>query len=158
MRVTDAPKPPSPRRSAALPIADCPMAAAVDIFGDRWSLLILREAFYGVVRHADFRDDLNIPRSVLSDRLNKLVQHDLLHKTEYREAGARPRQAYRLTPKGRSFALTLIALMQWGNEHCLDGDAPVQVIDKQTGGVLRLSLVDEEDAPVPAGRAALQVL
>ncbi|MFK7792665.1 MAG: winged helix-turn-helix transcriptional regulator [Devosiaceae bacterium] len=153
---TSRPKP-SPRRRAALPIADCPMAAAVAIIGDRWSLLILREAFYGVVRHADIRDDLGIPRSVLSDRLSKLVEQGLLTKSEYREEGARPRQAYKLAPKGRGMVLTFIALTQWGSEHCLDGDSPVEVIDKETGGQLRLSLINENDAPVAASRAALQV-
>ncbi len=134
------------------------MAAAVDVFGDRWSLLILREAFYGVVRYADFRDDLSIPRSVLSARLSSLVEADILAKTTYKEEGARPRSAYRLTPKGRGLALTLIALTQWGTEHLKDGETAVDVIDKETGGALRLSLIDENDVPVPAGRAALAVL
>jgi DNA-binding HxlR family transcriptional regulator len=133
------------------------MAAAVEMFGDRWSMLILREAFYGVVRHADFRDDLSVPRSVLTDRLGKLVRDGLLERTEYREQGARARHAYSLTKKGRALALTFIAMTEWGVEHCLGGRSPVDIVDRKSGQTLRVALVDEEGKEQPLTRIALKV-
>lgn len=150
------PNPPV-RHRAPLAIERCPMAATVEVIGDRWSLLILREAFYGVVRHADFRDDLGVPRSVLTDRLAKLVGNGLLEKVEYREAGARARHAYVLTKKGRSLAPALIALTEWGVEHCLDGQSPVDIVDRKTGQQLRMALVDEDGKEQPLTRIALKV-
>lgn len=145
------------RHRAPVPIDECPMAAAVEMFGDRWSMLILREAFYGVVRHADFRDDLSVPRSVLTDRLGKLVRDGLLEKTEYREQGARARHAYGLTKKGRALALTFIAMTEWGVEHCLGGRSPVDIVDRKSGQTLRVALVDEEGKEQPLTRIALKV-
>lgn len=148
---------PPVRHRAPVPIDQCPMAAAVELLGDRWSLLILREAFYGVVRHADFRDDLNVPRSVLTDRLGKLVRDGLLEKTEYREQGARARHAYGLTKKGHDLAITLIAMTEWGVEHCLDGHSPVDIVDRKSGQSLRVALVDEDGKEQPLTRVALKV-
>lgn len=134
------------------------MAAAVDVIGDRWSLLILREAFYGVVRHADFRDDLSVPRSVLTDRLAKLVSNGLLNKLEYKEDGARRRHAYVLSPKGQALAPAFIALTEWGTEHCLDGKSPIDIVDKTTGQSLRVALVDEDGQTHPIDQIAIKVL
>lgn len=148
---------PPVRHRAPVPIDQCPMAAAVEVFGDRWSMLILREAFYGVVRHADFREDLSVPRSVLTDRLGKLVRDGLLEKTEYREQGARARHAYGLTKKGRALAPTFIAMTEWGVEHCLGGQSPVDIIDRESGQTLRVALVDEDGKEQPLSRIALKV-
>lgn len=145
------------RHRAPVPIDECPMAAAVEVFGDRWSMLILREAFYGVVRHADFRDDLSVPRSVLTDRLGKLVRDGLLERTEYREHRARARHAYSLTKKGRALAITFIAMTEWGVEHCLDGRSPVDIVDRKSGQTLRVALVDEEGKEQSLTRIALKV-
>lgn len=145
------------RHRAPVPIDQCPMAAAVELFGDRWSLLILREAFYGVVRHADFRDDLGVPRSVLTDRLGKLVRDGLLEKTEYREEGARTRHAYALTGKGRDLAIALIAMTEWGVKHCKGGQSPVKIVDSKSGQTLRVALIDEDGKEQPPARIALKV-
>jgi DNA-binding HxlR family transcriptional regulator len=148
---------PPVRHRAPVPIDQCPMAAAVEVFGDRWSMLILREAFYGVVRHADFREDLSVPRSVLTDRLGKLVRDGLLEKTEYREQGARARHAYGLTKKGRALAVTFIAMTEWGVAYRLDGQSPVDIIDRESGQALRVALVDEDGKEQPLSRIALKV-
>ncbi|MES0861964.1 helix-turn-helix domain-containing protein [Ruegeria sp. SCPT10] len=89
------------------------MAKASDILGDRWSLLILREAFYGVMRFADIQADIGAPRSVLTDRLTKLVDHRLLERFEYQEDGSRPRHAYRLTDRGKELGVVFLAMKQW---------------------------------------------
>lgn len=119
------------------------MALAAEILGDRWTLLILREAFYGVQRYDDMLADLGAPRSMLTDRLGKLVAHGLMTRRPYQEPGARTRHAYVLTDAGMSLALTLLALTQWGEEHILNAPAPVEIIDKTSGHPLRVALVNE---------------
>lgn len=131
------------------------MALAAEILGDRWTLLILREAFYGVQRYDDMREDLGAPRSMLTDRLAKLVDRGLLARRPYQEPGARAREAYVLTEAGRGLALTLMALSQWGEEHVIKGAAPVGVFEKETGRPLRVELVDENGERVDLRSATL---
>jgi DNA-binding HxlR family transcriptional regulator len=141
------------RRRAPVAIDVCPLALAVERIGDRWSLLILREAFYGVMRYDDIRADLGIPRSVLTDRLNRLVDHGLLERRAYREAGERQRLAYALTTAGRDLAVGFAALTLWADRHVLGGRGPVDIVDAETGGRLEAALVDADGRAVPAERA-----
>lgn len=150
-------QPPSVRKRAPVPIDACALAAAISEIGERWSLLILREAFYGVVRYDDLREDLGIPRSILTDRLKKLVAAGLLEKEPYREAGERQRFAYCLTGKGRGLGLSFVALTQWGDTHVLDGPGPVEIIDKATGARLQAALVDEDGNVVTIDQAIPKV-
>ncbi len=129
------------------------MALAAEIIGDRWTLLILREAFYGVSRYDDMLADLGAPRSMLTDRLNRLVERGILWREPYREPGNRTRHAYRLTGAGQALALTLIALTQWGEEHVIGREAPVEIVDRQDGRTLRVALIADEAAAVPSGNA-----
>jgi DNA-binding HxlR family transcriptional regulator len=138
-----------------VPRDQCPMALAAGLLGDHWTLLILREAFYGVQRYDDMRADLDAPRSMLSDRLARLVEAGILERRAYREAGDRERHAYGLTQSGRALALTLSAMTQWGEAHILGRLAPVALVDRLTGGPLRVALVDETGAPVDPARARL---
>jgi len=131
------------------------MALAAEILGDRWTLLILREAFYGVQRYDDMREDLAAPRSMLTDRLTRLVDRGLMARRPYQEPGARMRSAYVLTPSGRALALTLLALTQWGEEHILKGPAPVEIRDRSTGRPLRVALVNEANQIVDLSAATL---
>jgi len=145
------------RRRAPVPRADCALARATDEIGDRWSLLILREAFFGVMRYDDIRSDLGIPRSVLTERLGKLVDRGLLEKRPYREAGDRPRAGYVLTGKGRDLAMTFIALTHWSEAHVLGRLGPIEIVDDVTGQSLKLALIDEDGQIVPPDRAAPRV-
>lgn len=120
------------------------MAQSAEILGDRWTLLILREAFYGVVRYDDMLADLGAPRSMLTDRLTKLVDGGLLARQSYQEPGRRTRQAYVLTEKGRALGLTLIALSQWGETYVSGKPAPVEFVDTETGAPVRAELVDRD--------------
>ncbi|MFY0308780.1 winged helix-turn-helix transcriptional regulator [Leisingera sp. D0M16] len=144
------------RRRALVPKDLCPMALAAEILGDRWTLLILREAFYGVCRYDDMREDLQAPRSTLTDRLNRLVGQGLLEKRPYQEPGDRVREAYVLTEAGRGLALTFLALAQWGEEHVIRGAAPVQAVDRETGAPLRVLLAEADGTPADPSRAALR--
>jgi DNA-binding HxlR family transcriptional regulator len=145
------------RRRSPVPRAQCPMALAAELIGDRWTLLILREAFYGVSRYDDMLADLGAPRSMLTDRLNRLVERGILRREAYREPGSRTRQAYRLTGAGQALALTLIALTQWGEEHVTGKEAPIEIVDRRNGRTLRVALVADEAAAVPLGAATLRL-
>jgi DNA-binding HxlR family transcriptional regulator len=94
---------------------DCSIARALEIVGERWTLLIVRDAFLGVRRFDQFRESLGIARNVLTDRLNRLVEEGILERVRYSE---RPeRHECRLTAKGRDLAVTLAGLRQWGDKY-----------------------------------------
>jgi DNA-binding HxlR family transcriptional regulator len=97
---------------------NCSIARALEIVGERWTLLIIRDAFLGVRRFDEFQESLGIARNVLTDRLNRLVDEGIFERVRYSE---RPeRFEYRLTAKGRELSVTLTGLRQWGDKHLLD--------------------------------------
>ena len=94
---------------------NCSIARALEVVGERWTLLILRDAFLGVRRFDQFQESLGIARNVLTDRLNRLVDEGVLERVRYSE---RPeRYEYRLTRKGRDLNIALAALRQWGDQY-----------------------------------------
>lgn len=99
---------------------DCSLARALELLGERWTLLIVRDAFYGVRRYNDFIAHLDIPRAVLATRLQALVEAGVLDKRPYQE-GPR-REEYVLTPKGRELWPALNALGHWGSQYMSDAD------------------------------------
>lgn len=149
---------PSIRRRAPIPRNQCPMALAAEVLGDRWSLLILREAFYGVQRYDDMRQDLGAPRAMLTDRLNKLVDFKILERYPYQETGDRVRQAYRLTDAGKALAKVLFAMSKWGEAHITYAPAPVRLVDKTTGQSLQTAFVTEDGKAVPDANVRLKVI
>jgi DNA-binding HxlR family transcriptional regulator len=105
---------------------DCSIAATVRIIGDRWTLLILRDAFRGIRRFDEFQHDLGIARNLLTDRLGRLVEHGILEKVAYQE---RPvRYEYRLTRKGIELSPSLVALMKWGDTWMAGDSGPPVVL------------------------------
>ena len=90
----------------------CPVARTVDLIGDRWSLLIVRDAFDGMRRFGEFQRSLGVARNILSDRLKKLVDAGILQTEAAAEGSAY--QAYVLTPRGESVFPVVLALRQWG--------------------------------------------
>jgi DNA-binding HxlR family transcriptional regulator len=107
-----------------VPDSTCSIARSLGVLGERWIFLILREAFLGATRFAEFRDSLGVASDVLSDRLGTLVEFGVLAREPYQEPGARARFAYRLTPAGRELHVVLAALQQWGDEHLPHPDGP----------------------------------
>jgi DNA-binding HxlR family transcriptional regulator len=94
---------------------NCSIARALEIVGERWTLLIVRDAFLGLRRFEQFQDSLGVARNVLTDRLNRLVDEGILERVRYSE---RPeRYEYRLTQKGRDLNIALSGLRQWGDEY-----------------------------------------
>jgi DNA-binding HxlR family transcriptional regulator len=144
------------RRRAPVSKDQCPMAMAAEILGDKWTLLILREAFYGVQRYDDMRLDTFAPRSMLTDRLNKLVNNGIMKRQPYQEDGDRVRNSYVLTKKGASLAHVLMAMSFWGEEFILGHKAPVELIDRTSGHALSVEFVDEAGNVVAKKAAVLR--
>ncbi|RVW11567.1 transcriptional regulator [Prescottella agglutinans] len=130
-----------------VPLDECGLARAVAVIGDRWTLLVLREAHYGVTRFDEMRADIDIPKAALSMRLKALVDEGLLEKRPYREPGSRTRDEYLLTTKGRELLPALIALMQWGDRHLTPEAGPLQFRHAGCGGLVTAQLVCECGSP-----------
>ena len=115
----------------------CPVARSVDLIGDRWSLLIVRDAFDGVRRFGDFQSGLGVARSVLTNRLKHLVQTGIF---EVRPASdGTSYQEYVLTPKGQSLFPVVVAFRQWAEQYLFEADeARSQLVDTVTGQPLGL--------------------
>jgi DNA-binding HxlR family transcriptional regulator len=103
---------------------DCSIARTLALVGERWTILVLREAFRGVRRFDDIRANTGAPRQVLSDRLATLVEHGVLRREPYQVLGQRARHEYRLTRKGMDLYPVLVALMRWGDRYLADPDGP----------------------------------
>jgi DNA-binding HxlR family transcriptional regulator len=110
----------------------CPVARSVDVVGDRWSMLVVRDAFDGISRFGDFQRSLGVARNILSDRLHKLTDAGIL-KTQPASDGT-AYQEYVLTPQGVSLFPVVVALRQWGERHLFKRNERHSVlIDKRTG-------------------------
>jgi DNA-binding HxlR family transcriptional regulator len=129
-------------RKSPVPPSQCNLARAIELIGDRWTLLILRSALYGVRRFDDFQDELGIPRTVLSGRLGDLVDGGLLEKKPYKLKGRRARSEYVLTPRGEALRPILIGLTQWGDKWVgADGQPPISFTDSASRDPVRLAFV-----------------
>jgi DNA-binding HxlR family transcriptional regulator len=120
----------------------CPIARTTDLLGDWWTPIIMREAFSGARRFDDFHDRVGVPRSVLAQRLSRLVDDGLLRRVAYEERP--PRYEYRLTDKGRAFWDVLAAMWRWGSDWLWpDDESPVMLVDRETRAEVRPVIVDE---------------
>jgi DNA-binding HxlR family transcriptional regulator len=111
---------------------DCSVARSLGIIGDRWTMLVLREAFWGVKRFDRLQDNLGIARNILADRLQKLVANEILERRRYQE---RPeRFEYVLTQKGIDLWPAIVALLEWGDRYVADeATPPVVLVHKDCG-------------------------
>lgn len=125
---------------------NCSVARALDVVGEWWSLLIIRDVAYGRHRFTDIQASLGIARKVLSDRLTALVEADVLVRTPDPDDGRAAR--YELTEKGRDLIPVLLTLMRWGDRWESPDGPPLRVVDRD-GEDLDLALVDRRTgAPV----------
>ncbi len=120
--------------------SQCPIARSLDLVGEWWSMLILRDAFAGFTRFDEFEASLGIAPSMLTRRLNALVEAGLLERKRYSDRP--PRHEYHLTERGRDFAPVLVALLAWGNKHLAPEGASLQIVDARTGAVAEPILAD----------------
>lgn len=120
--------------------SQCPIARGLDRVGEWWSMLIMRDAFYGITRFDDFQASLGIAPNILSRRLATLVDTGMLERRRYSN---RPvRHEYVLTERGRDFRPVLLAMMSWGNRHFAPEGQAIELVDRQTGNVADPVLVD----------------
>lgn len=122
---------------------NCSVARALELVGERWTLLVVRDAFLGRRRFEEFQESLGIARNVLADRLQKLVAHGIFERVRYQEKP--DRYEYLLTPKGRELRLALAALMQWGDTY-ISPTPPRRLLRKSDQTPVRVALVDETGA------------
>jgi DNA-binding HxlR family transcriptional regulator len=116
------------------PTQYCPVASTLEVIGERWTLLIVRDVFLGIRRFEDIQRDLGVARNVLQVRLERLVAEGVLVKRPYQE---RPlRCEYRLTEKGADLWPVLVAMLHWGDRHGLEGDRPLILQHRGCGGEL----------------------
>lgn len=143
---------------------NCSVARTLGIIGEKWSLLLLRDAFAGVRRFDDFRARSGVPRQVLTDRLARLVEHGVLRRVPYQEPGQRRRDEYRLTEAGRDLYPVLVALIDYGDRwladpqgpslevHHRDCDAPVHAVVRCDEGHDLTSVREVTARPGPGAR------
>ncbi|MEQ8747574.1 helix-turn-helix domain-containing protein [Pyruvatibacter sp.] len=122
--------------------SECTLACSLEIIGEWWSMLIIREALTGFTRFEDFRERLGIARNILTRRLRHLESHGILERRKYQERPAR--YEYVLTQKGKELGTAVMALAQWGNKWKIAGDtpAPVRFHSADTGAPLEVQMID----------------
>ena len=124
----------------------CSVARALEVVGERWTWLIIRDAFLGLTRFGDFQKSLGIARNVLTDRLNRLVDEGILERVPYQERP--PRHDYRLTQKGADLFTALNALRQWGDQYL--SPAPMRLLRLKADKTPVVAALVPEGTPTPA--------
>jgi DNA-binding HxlR family transcriptional regulator len=135
----------------------CSMAAALEVVGKRASLLLLREAAYGATRFDELARRTGLSEAVVAARLRELVDDGLFARVPYREAGARTRQGYELTQKGRELLVALVALMRWGDRWVAQDGGLVDLRHAGCGGRVEAQLRCEHDHHVALDDVELAV-
>jgi DNA-binding HxlR family transcriptional regulator len=145
---------------------NCSVQRTLDVIGEKWTLLLIRDAANGVHRFQDFRRHVGLSEAVLTDRLRTLVGNGLFKTRSYQEPGQRQRQEYRLTEKGWDLLPVLISLMQWGDDHAADDTGgpwrvqhvgcghPVRAVVQCTHDGQTLTHRDTEAVPGPSAHPA----
>jgi DNA-binding HxlR family transcriptional regulator len=111
---------------------NCSVARALEVIGERWTILLVRDAFLGVRRFEDFQRDLGLSRGVLTDRLNRLLEAGIFERRLYQER--HERYEYRLTEKGRDLWPVTVALLRWGDRYYAEQGPPRVVLHRDCGG------------------------
>jgi DNA-binding HxlR family transcriptional regulator len=120
----------------------CPIARSLDVLGEKWTLMIVRDALGGSSRFSQFQQSLGIPREVLTARLASLVDGGVLERTTYKPEGARAREEYVLTDAGRDLSLVLLALGGWADRHRPSERASdLRFVDAETGEAVEAAAV-----------------
>jgi DNA-binding HxlR family transcriptional regulator len=112
----------------------CSVARTLERIGDRWTMLVIRDAFLGVRRFEHFHRDLGIARNVLTDRLGRLVDDGILERHRYQDNPKR--FEYRLTEKGIDLWPVLVSLMKWGDRHAAPDGQPTLILHRGCGGAV----------------------
>jgi DNA-binding HxlR family transcriptional regulator len=145
---------------------NCSIARALEVIGERWTTLIVRDAFLGVRRFDDFQRSLGVSRGILADRLNGLIEEGILERRRYQDNPER--HEYRLTEKGRDLWPVIMAMLNWGDRYAAEGGPPRLFFHRDCGGAVtdrracakcgaELTVRDVDTRPGPGARAAAPV-
>ncbi|MFI9817237.1 winged helix-turn-helix transcriptional regulator [Saccharothrix variisporea] len=134
----------------------CSIGKAMEVVGNRTSMLLLREAFYGTTRFHDFATRVGVTEASAAARLRELVDIGVFEKRPYQEPGQRTRHEYVLTDMGRDLLPAMLALMQWGDRHLQHDGAPLRVVDA-TGSPVRVQVRGEDNRALTAEDLTVQV-
>lgn len=138
----------------------CPIARSLDVLGEKWTLMIVRDALGGSTRFSQFQQSLGIPREVLTARLASLVDGGVLERTTYKPEGARAREEYVLTGAGRDLSLVLLALGGWADRHRpSERTSDLRFVDAETGEAVEAAAVTvdaQERIPTERLRAVME--
>lgn len=145
---------------------NCSVRRTLDVVGDKWTLLLIRDAANGVRRFDDFHRHVGLAEPVLARRLRRLVAEQIMETRPYRVPGQRTRTEYRLTAKGWDLYPVLVAIMQWGDKYLADPEGPpIRVLHADCGAPVRAVVecsaeqtpVSPRDARVIPGPSARQI-
>jgi len=135
----------------------CGIFKITEILNDRWTILLLREAFYGVTKFNDFLENTGISKQILSNRLKHLIELEIFELSVYKEAGVRERKEYLLTRKGKSLNIVLLAMLESGG-HFIESDKDVvKVFKKNSDNELKLKLVDSSNQVIDLNNLELKL-
>jgi len=116
----------------------CSVAQCLEVVGEWWSMLIVRDAFLGVTRFDQFQERLGISRNILKQRLDNLTDHGVLEKVAYSDHP--PRHEYRLTAKGQDLGPVVTTMRQWGDKYAAPDGPPVQLVHERCGTVFHAEM------------------
>jgi DNA-binding HxlR family transcriptional regulator len=135
----------------SLATLNCSLAKALDVMGDGWSMLILRDLFIGARRFQDIATSTGMPRNILTGRLKALTEAGVVGKQ-----GTEARPLYTLTDKGFDIVPALVALMQWGDRWYAEGGAPMVIKDHKGRDIPALALTNEKGKPLDLKRLSVE--
>lgn len=136
--------------------SSCQVVRTLDVIGEKWSLLIVRNALRGQTRYSEFRESLLAPTDVLTTRLAKLVDSGVLEKRAYREPGDRERSSYHLTAAGEALRVVIAAMIQWGDEFNPAPHGPAsRLVDGRDDRPVHLAYVDADGREIDPDAAAI---
>jgi DNA-binding HxlR family transcriptional regulator len=134
-------------------VEHCTVGRAMEILGEKWTMVVLREVFNGIRRFDDMRVRTEVPRQVLTNRLATLVERGVLRREPYQEPGSRVRQEYRLTAMGLDLYPVLMAVAEWGNRYLADPDGPpLEFVHRPDGTPVHLEVRRADGPAVPVPR------
>lgn len=140
----------------AIPEDTCSIARSLGVLGERWTLLIIRDALEGFTRFGEFRRSLGVAADVLTARLATLVEHGVMVKVDYQEPGERRRSEYRLTEAGGELFVVLAGLQQWGDRYFpADAGPSLKRVDTETGAPVHVGFIGDDGLELPPDRVEL---
>jgi len=136
----------------------CGIFKIAEILNDSWTILLLREAFYGVTKFNDFLENTGISKQILSNRLKHLIQLEIFELSIYKEVGVRERKEYLLTKKGKSLNIVLLAMLESGSNFIEADKDVVKVFKKNSDDQLKLKLVDSSNQIIDRNNLELKLI